>query len=68
MENVLLFVKNKEEESNWYEEKRDKRKVRSVSLKFEVMGRFGVKDRNLEGKAVVDLAKRMEMAVVNTFF
>ena len=32
------------------------------------MGRFGVKDRNLEGQAVVEFAKRMETAVVNTFF
>uniref|UniRef100_A0A7N6AN85 Endonuclease/exonuclease/phosphatase domain-containing protein n=1 Tax=Anabas testudineus TaxID=64144 RepID=A0A7N6AN85_ANATE len=34
----------------------------------EVMGRFGVKERNLEGQMVVDFAKRMEMAVVNTYF
>lgn len=34
----------------------------------EVMGRFGLRDRNLEGQAVVDFAKRMEMAVVNTYF
>ena len=34
----------------------------------EVMGKFGVKDRNLEGQMVVDFAKRMEMAVVNTYF
>ncbi|XP_067359512.1 craniofacial development protein 2-like [Channa argus] len=33
-----------------------------------VMGRFGVQDRNTEGQMVVDFAKRMEMAVVNTFF
>ncbi|KAK2920732.1 hypothetical protein Q8A73_000217 [Channa argus] len=33
-----------------------------------VMGRFGVQDRNKEGQMVVDFAKRMEMAVVNTFF
>ncbi|KAK2879894.1 hypothetical protein Q8A73_023706 [Channa argus] len=33
-----------------------------------VMGRFGVQDRNAEGQMVVDFAKRMEMAVVNTFF
>ncbi|KAK2846462.1 hypothetical protein Q5P01_009461 [Channa striata] len=32
------------------------------------MGRFGVKDRNPEGQMVVDFAKRMEMAVVNTYF
>ncbi|XP_062866594.1 uncharacterized protein LOC134329279, partial [Trichomycterus rosablanca] len=34
----------------------------------EVMGRFGVKERNQEGQMVVDFAKRMEMAVVNTYF
>ena len=32
------------------------------------MGRFGIQDRNTEGQMVVDFAKRMEMAVVNTFF
>ncbi|KAK3517034.1 hypothetical protein QTP70_032526, partial [Hemibagrus guttatus] len=34
----------------------------------EVMGRFGVKERNLEGQMVVDFAKRMDMAVANTYF
>ncbi|MCI4378649.1 hypothetical protein PGIGA_G00218200 [Pangasianodon gigas] len=34
----------------------------------EVMGKFGVKERNLEGQIVVDFAKRMDMAVVNTYF
>ncbi|KAK3512263.1 hypothetical protein QTP70_002277 [Hemibagrus guttatus] len=34
----------------------------------EVMGKFGVKERNLEGQMVVDLAKRMDMAMVNTYF
>uniref|UniRef100_A0A3B3I9A4 ribonuclease H n=1 Tax=Oryzias latipes TaxID=8090 RepID=A0A3B3I9A4_ORYLA len=34
----------------------------------EVMGRFGLKERNLEGQMVVDFVKRMEMAVVNTYF
>ncbi|KAK3565383.1 hypothetical protein QTP86_007361 [Hemibagrus guttatus] len=34
----------------------------------EVMGKFGVKERNLEGQTVVDFAKRMDMAVVNTYF
>lgn len=34
----------------------------------EVMGRFGIQNRNAEGHMVVDFAKRMEMAVVNTFF
>ncbi|KAK3574787.1 hypothetical protein QTP86_018314 [Hemibagrus guttatus] len=34
----------------------------------QVMGRFGVRERNLEGQMVVDFAKRMDMAVVNTYF
>ncbi|KAK3560854.1 hypothetical protein QTP86_022604 [Hemibagrus guttatus] len=34
----------------------------------EVMGKFGVNERNLEGQMVVDFAKRMDMAVVNTYF
>ncbi|KAK3516660.1 hypothetical protein QTP70_021999 [Hemibagrus guttatus] len=34
----------------------------------EVMGKFGVKERNLEGLMVVDFAKRMDMAVVNNYF
>ncbi|KAK3560002.1 hypothetical protein QTP86_033748 [Hemibagrus guttatus] len=34
----------------------------------EVMGKFGVKERNLEEQMVVDFAKRMDMAVVNTYF
>ncbi|KAK3555325.1 hypothetical protein QTP86_014921 [Hemibagrus guttatus] len=34
----------------------------------EVMAKFGVKERNLEGQMVVDFAKRMDMAVVNTYF
>ncbi|KAK3521097.1 hypothetical protein QTP86_016197 [Hemibagrus guttatus] len=34
----------------------------------EVMGKFGVKERNLEGQMVVDFAKRMDMVVVNTYF
>ncbi|KAK3508911.1 hypothetical protein QTP70_013722 [Hemibagrus guttatus] len=34
----------------------------------EVMGKFGVKERNLEGQMVVDFAKRMDMAVINTYF
>ncbi|KAK3553737.1 hypothetical protein QTP70_007589 [Hemibagrus guttatus] len=34
----------------------------------EVMGKFGVKERNLEGQLVVDFAKRMDMGVVNTYF
>ncbi|KAK3548176.1 hypothetical protein QTP70_005197 [Hemibagrus guttatus] len=34
----------------------------------EVMGKFGVKERNLEGQMVVDFAKRMDMGVLNTYF
>ncbi|KAK3558872.1 hypothetical protein QTP86_032139, partial [Hemibagrus guttatus] len=34
----------------------------------EVMGKFGVKEKNLEGQMVVDFAKRMDMGVVNTCF
>ncbi|KAK3528623.1 hypothetical protein QTP70_006031 [Hemibagrus guttatus] len=34
----------------------------------EVMGKFGVKERNPEGQMVVDFAKRMDMGVVNTYF
>ncbi|KAI5089397.1 hypothetical protein C0J45_20805 [Silurus meridionalis] len=34
----------------------------------EVMGRYGFKERNVEGQMVVDFAKRMEMAVVNTYY
>ncbi|KAK3520700.1 hypothetical protein QTP70_030576 [Hemibagrus guttatus] len=34
----------------------------------ELMGKFGVKERNLAGQMVVDFAKRMDMAVVNTYF
>ncbi|KAK3570879.1 hypothetical protein QTP86_029383 [Hemibagrus guttatus] len=34
----------------------------------EVMGKFGVKERHLEGQILVDFAKRMDMAVVNTYF
>ncbi|KAK3523072.1 hypothetical protein QTP86_012648 [Hemibagrus guttatus] len=34
----------------------------------EVMGKFGAKERNLEGQMVVDFAKRMDMGVVNTYF
>ncbi|KAI5105022.1 hypothetical protein C0J45_4694 [Silurus meridionalis] len=32
------------------------------------MGGYGLKERNVEGQMVVDFAKRMEMAVVNTYF
>ncbi|KAI5108377.1 hypothetical protein C0J45_1971 [Silurus meridionalis] len=34
----------------------------------EVMGRYGLKERNVEGQMVVDFAKRMKMAMVNTYF
>ncbi|KAK3511060.1 hypothetical protein QTP70_030099, partial [Hemibagrus guttatus] len=34
----------------------------------EVICKFGVKERNLEGQMVVDIAKRIDMAVVNTYF
>ncbi|KAK3538187.1 hypothetical protein QTP70_032945 [Hemibagrus guttatus] len=34
----------------------------------EVMGKFGVKERNVERQMVVDFAKRMDMGVVNTYF
>ena len=34
----------------------------------EIMGRHGFKERNLEGQMVVDFAKRMHMAVLNTYF
>ncbi|KAK3552498.1 hypothetical protein QTP86_012369 [Hemibagrus guttatus] len=34
----------------------------------DLMGKFGVKERNLEGQMVVDFAKRMDMGVVNTYF
>ncbi|KAF7690283.1 hypothetical protein C0J45_19462 [Silurus meridionalis] len=33
----------------------------------EVMGRYGFRERNVEGQ-MVDFAERMEMAVVNTYF
>ena len=31
----------------------------------EVIGRYGVKEMNVEGQMVVDFAKRIEIAVVN---
>ena len=34
----------------------------------EVMGRHGFKERNLEGQMIVDFAKRMQTAVLNTYF
>ncbi|KAI5098264.1 hypothetical protein C0J45_11991 [Silurus meridionalis] len=33
----------------------------------DVMGRYDLKERNVEGQLTVDFAKRMEMAVVNTY-
>lgn len=34
----------------------------------DVIGRHGVGERNIDGQAVVDFAKRMELAISNTFF
>ena len=34
----------------------------------ECMGRHGLGERNNEGQAVVDFAKRMELAITNTYF
>ncbi|KAI5620459.1 hypothetical protein C0J50_19926 [Silurus asotus] len=34
----------------------------------EVMSRYGLKERNVKGQMVGDFAKRMEMAMVNTYF
>ncbi|KAG2457570.1 CFDP2 protein, partial [Polypterus senegalus] len=34
----------------------------------EVMGRYGVKERNEEGQRIVDFAKRTDIAEVNTYF
>ncbi|MCJ8736324.1 hypothetical protein PDJAM_G00258360 [Pangasius djambal] len=34
----------------------------------EVIGKFGFKERDLEGQMVVEFAKRIDMAVVNTYF
>ena len=34
----------------------------------EVMGRFGIQERNIEKQIVIDFAKRMEMAELDTFF
>ncbi|KAK3514307.1 hypothetical protein QTP70_013636 [Hemibagrus guttatus] len=42
--------------------------VRGTEVMRRLMGKFGVKERNLEGQMVVDFAKRMDMAVVNTYF
>ena len=32
------------------------------------MGRFGIKERNLEGEMLVDLAKRKEIILMKTYF
>ena len=34
----------------------------------EVVGGYGIGERNAERQMIVDFAKRMEMAVVNTYF
>ena len=34
----------------------------------EIMGRYGAGTRNNEGSMVVDLGKRMDLAIVNTYF
>lgn len=34
----------------------------------DVMGRHEVSERNVEGQVAVDFAKRMELAINNTFF
>ena len=34
----------------------------------EVLGKFGIQDRNTEGQMLVDFANRMEMATVKAFF
>ena len=34
----------------------------------ECMGRHGLEKRNKEGQVVVDFAKRMELAITNTYF
>ena len=34
----------------------------------EIMGRYGAGTRNEEGRMVVDFAKRMDLAVINTYF
>ena len=33
-----------------------------------VMGKYGVREKNEEGQRIVDFAKRMDMAVLNTYF
>ena len=34
----------------------------------EIMGRYGARTRNKEGSMVVDFGKRMDLAIVNTYF
>ena len=34
----------------------------------EVIGKYGIKDQNLEGQKILDFAKRMKLAVTNTYF
>ena len=34
----------------------------------EIMGRYGAGTRNKEGSMVVDFGKRMNLAIVNTYF
>ena len=34
----------------------------------EIMGRYGAGTRNKEGSMIVDFAKRMDLAIVNTYF
>ena len=34
----------------------------------EIMGRYGAETRNKEGSMVVDFGKRMDLAIVNTYF
>ena len=34
----------------------------------EIMGRYGAGRRNKEGSMVVDFGKRMDLAIVNTYF
>ena len=34
----------------------------------EIMGKYGAATRNKEGSMVVDFAKRMDLAIVNTYF
>ena len=34
----------------------------------EIMGKYGAETRNKEGSMVVDFGKRMDLAIVNTYF